>query len=124
MGEFNPRLLPQSGGPAGLVAEPPPGFLAAVSGLSSSDGATGSDYHAGRSFRRKRYDARRCSQGLTRIRLQLATYFCLHRGSFTESTATGQPRLRDKTRDLKNSVKPICHMESSRVAVRSSGLVT
>src|SRR4029077_3753333 len=94
--------------PAGLVAEPPPGFLAAVSGLSCSDGATASDYHAGRSFRRKRYDARRCSKGLTRIRLQLATYFCLHRGSFTESTATGQPRLRDKT---------ICHQKLSSTPV-------
>ena len=88
-----------------MVAEPPPGFLAAVSGLSRSDGATASDYHAGRSFRRKLCDARRCSEGLTRIRLQLATYFCLHRGSFTASTARRQPRFRRNLPHPKISVK-------------------
>jgi hypothetical protein len=34
--------------------------------------------------------------GLTRIRLQLAIYFCLHGGSLPENTAGAQPRFRGK----------------------------
>ena len=34
---------------------------------------------------------------LTRIRLQRAIYFCLHRGSLPENTAGRQPRFRGKT---------------------------
>jgi hypothetical protein len=34
--------------------------------------------------------------GLTRIRLQHAIYFCLHRGSLPENTAGDQPGFREK----------------------------
>src|SRR4030095_15317642 len=44
------------------------------------------------------------TNGLTRIRLQAAIYFCLHRGSLQENMARGQPRFRGKPRP-KNSVK-------------------
>src|SRR5438132_12740908 len=43
-------------------------------------------------------------QQLTRIRLQLAIYFCLHRGSLPENTAGRQPRFGAKPRP-KISVK-------------------
>jgi hypothetical protein len=49
---------------------------------------------------------------LTRIRLQLAIHFCLHRGSLPENSAGRQPRFRRKTPALKFSRKTICHLES------------
>ena len=42
--------------------------------------------------------------GLNRIRLQLAIYFCLHRGSLPDKTARGQPRFWARSVS-KNSVK-------------------
>ena len=37
-----------------------------------------------------------CGKHLTRIRLQRAMYFCLHRGSLSEDAAGGQLRFRSK----------------------------
>jgi len=42
---------------------------------------------------------------LTRIRVQLAIYFCLHRGSLPENSAERQPRVRGGKTLLKNSVE-------------------
>ena len=45
------------------------------------------------------------AQGLTRIRLQPAIYFCLHRGSLPENTAGRQPRLGAKNPRPQDFVK-------------------
>ena len=51
---------------------------------------------------------------LTRIRLQSAIYFRLHRGSLLENTAGGQPRFRRALSPApKISVKTICHIKGS-----------
>src|SRR6476646_1916993 len=45
------------------------------------------------------------SQHLTRIRLQCAIYFCLHRRSLRENITPGQPRFRAQSPAQENSVK-------------------
>jgi hypothetical protein len=61
-----------------------------------------------------------CRVCRTRIRLQLAIYFCLHRGSLPENTARRQPRFRgQKPIPDKISEKYICQINR---AVFSAGL--
>src|SRR5438093_13479740 len=50
---------------------------------------------------------------LTRIRLQLAIYFCLHRGSLPENTARRQPRFPGQTPRPKNPEKYMSHKTAS-----------
>src|SRR5262249_3126983 len=56
------------------------------------------------------------ARGLTRIRPQLAIYFCLHRGSVPENTAGGQPRFRGEI-DVRKFRKKLYVRQNRRLYV-------